>query len=164
VSLAIPDKIIPANTLTQHVSWARYKTCPLYFGRGAANRYDAPDNSYGVLYLGQDLSTALMESVFHKHQWATVKKRALSQIEVDQRMVRFVDVQADLRLADLTAPNVVASQFGLNLAQLASRKVRATAEDVQDRPRSARRSRSGQVRRDLLPLAQQSGRFVHRAV
>jgi hypothetical protein len=122
VRLAIPDKIIPANTLTQHVSWTQYKTYPLYFGRSAANRYDAPDNTYGVLYLGQDLSTALMESLFHKHRWATAKKRTVSQIEVDQRMVRFVDVQSDLRLADLTAPNVVASQFGLNLAQLASRK------------------------------------------
>src|SRR4051794_16335916 len=37
-------------------------------------------------------------------------------------MVRFVDVLSDVRLADLTAPNVEASQFGLNLAQLVSRK------------------------------------------
>lgn len=25
---------------------------------------------YGVLYLGVDLNTAVMESVFHKHQWS----------------------------------------------------------------------------------------------
>lgn len=119
---AIPAKVIPVNTLTQHVSWTRYKAEPPYFGRGAAHRYDAPDKSYGVLYLGPDLATALMESVFHKHQWATVKKRTVSQTEVALRMVRFVNVQTDLYLADLAAPNVVASQFGMNLAQLASRR------------------------------------------
>ena len=122
MSLSIPDKFIPANTLTQHVSWTRRKASSLYFGNAGANRYDAPDGSYGVLYLGQDLSTGLMESMFHKHQWSVIKKRTVSQNEVNLRMVRIVDAQSDLRLADLTAPNVVASQFGLNLSQLASRK------------------------------------------
>lgn len=122
MSLTIPERIVPATTLLQQVSRTKYKASPLHFGQAAANRYDAPDLSYGVLYLGQDLSTVLMESVFHKHRWATVKRRTVARAEVYQRMVRFVEVRGDLHLADLAAPNVVASQFGLNLAQLASRK------------------------------------------
>ena len=37
-------------------------------------------------------------------------------------MVRAVGVIDDLHLADLTAPDVMATQFGLNLSQLASRR------------------------------------------
>lgn len=121
----IPPKLIVQSVLLQHVSWKPYLGKPLFYGRGAASRYGASDNSYGVLYLAHDLSTALMESVFHKHQWHKVKRRTVSQVEVDQRLVRFVEVTADLRLADLTAPNVVASQFGMNLAQLTSRRYAA---------------------------------------
>src|SRR3546814_5425465 len=44
----------------------------LYFGRSGTNRYDDPAGAYGMLYLGRDLPTALMESVFHKHQWLEI--------------------------------------------------------------------------------------------
>lgn len=122
MSLSIPDRTLGAGQLLQHVSWTRHTATPLYFGRGAANRYDAPDRAYGVLYLGHELSTVLMESMFHKHRWAVVGQRAVSRTEVEQRLVRFVHLRTALRLADLSAPDVVASQFGLTLAQLVSRR------------------------------------------
>lgn len=68
MSQVLPSVILPAGTLLQHVSRTPYRDTPLYFGRSRANRYDAPDGTYGVLYLGPDLATALMESVFHQHQ------------------------------------------------------------------------------------------------
>jgi len=37
-----------------------------------------PTGAYGVLYLGRDLPTALMESVFHKHQWLEDTKRSIA--------------------------------------------------------------------------------------
>ena len=121
MSRELPSFLIDAGELLQHVSRVIYRGSPLYYGRSSANRYDDPARAYGVLYLGRDLPTALMESVFHKHQWLTDAKRSIALKEVKGRMVRAVGVLEDVRLADLTAPGVMAAYFGLNLEQLASR-------------------------------------------
>ena len=121
MSVELPSFSIEAGKLLQHVSRVVYRGSPLYYGRSGANRYDDPSQSYGVLYLGNDLPTALMESVFHKHQWIMDTKRSIALKEVQSRLVRAVGVLGDLRLADLTAPGVMAGHFGLNLEQLAHR-------------------------------------------
>lgn len=121
MAIALPEQGIPAGELLQHVSRVVYRGKPLYFGREASNRYDDPDQGYGVLYLGRSLATALMESVFHKHRWDEDAARAIAFAEVRSRLVRAVGVLSDLRLADLTAEGVMAGYFGLNLEQLASR-------------------------------------------
>jgi hypothetical protein len=36
---------------------------PVYFGKGMAYRWDAPEGDYGVLYLGADEFCAFMESI-----------------------------------------------------------------------------------------------------
>lgn len=74
-----------------------------------------------ALYYGRDLFTALMESVFHKHQWERDTKRSIAWAEVQSRLVRVVGVMDDLQLADLTVEGVMAGYFGLILEQLASR-------------------------------------------
>lgn len=107
--------------LLQHVSRVVYRGQPLYYGREGTNRYDAPARDYGVLYLGRNLATALMESVFHKHRWDRDTVRSIALAEVQSRLVRAVGVLVELRLADLTAEGVMAGYFGLNLEQLASR-------------------------------------------
>jgi hypothetical protein len=117
----VPSYEIKKGSLLQHVSRTCYRAQPLYFGNDGANRYDDPNQHYGVLYLGLDLATALMESVFHKHKWSTSKKRSLTLTEVERRLVRVVGVLDNLQLANLTAPNVMAANFGLNLGQLVSR-------------------------------------------
>ncbi len=117
----LPSFQIDAGELLQHVSRIAYRGSPLYYGRSSINRYDDPARAYGVLYLGRDLPTALMESVFHKHQWLDDAKRSIALKEVQSRMVRAVGVMHDLRLADLTAEGVMAGYFGLNLEQLANR-------------------------------------------
>lgn len=121
MAIALPTRRIDAGELLQHVSRGVYRGTPLHYGRDGTNRYDAADSSYGVLYLGLTLPTALMESVFHKHRWDRDEKRSIALAEVHSRMVRAVGVMEDLKLADLTAPGVMAAHFGLNLEQLASR-------------------------------------------
>lgn len=121
MSSALPPFPVAAGELLQHASRAVYRGALLYYGRDGTNRYDDPARKYGVLYLGRDLPTALMESVFHKHQWFADTKRSIALKEVQSRMVRAVGVLHDLCLADLTASGVMAGHFGLNLQQLASR-------------------------------------------
>jgi hypothetical protein len=121
VSIGLPSFRIEAGELLQHVSRIVYRNKPLHYGRDGTNRYDAPARDYGVLYLGRDLPTALMESVFHKHQWDKDTQRSIALAEVQNRLVRAVGVLEALYLADLTAEGVMAGYFGLNLEQLASR-------------------------------------------
>lgn len=121
MGIGLPTHRIAAGELLQHVSRVVYRAEPLYFGRDGTNRYDSPAKDYGVLYLGRDLPTALMESVFHKHQWDGDAKRSIALAEIESRLVRAVGVVSDLRLADLTASGVMAGYFGLNLEQLVSR-------------------------------------------
>jgi len=85
-----------------------------------------------VLYLAFELSTALLESVFHGHRWHRRVRRTVSAAEVAARMVRAVGVLDDLVLADLTGPGVMAKQFGLNLSQLASRRYVHTQRIAKD--------------------------------
>jgi hypothetical protein len=121
LSVKLPSFRVRAGDLLQHVSRVVYRGSPLYFGRDCTNRYDAPARDYGVLYLGLDLPTALMESVFHKHHWDRDTKRFITLAEIQSRLVRVVGAMVDLDLADFTADGVMAGHFGLNLEQLASR-------------------------------------------
>ncbi|OZI62769.1 MULTISPECIES: RES family NAD+ phosphorylase [Bordetella] len=128
MSRELPSFLIDAGELLQHVSRIVYRGSPLYYGRSGTNRYDDPARDYGVLYLGRDLPTALMESVFHKHQWLADTERSIALKEVKGRMVRAVGVMADVLLADLTAPGIMAGYFGLNLEQLANRNYTHTQQ------------------------------------
>lgn len=121
MGIELPTLRIDPRELLQHVSRVACRGTPLYYGRDGTNRYDDPAESYGVLYLGRDLPTALMESVFHKHQWDQDAKRSIALAEVQSRLVRAVGVVDALQLADLTAAGVMAGYFGLTLEQLASR-------------------------------------------
>lgn len=118
----VPARVIPAGELLQHVSRAAYRGTALHFGRSGGSRYDDPALRFGTLYVGFDLATALMESVFRQHRWNRRTKRAITRTEVYARMVRAIGVLEPLSLVDLTAPGVMASQFGSNLSQLSSRR------------------------------------------
>lgn len=124
--MELPSFLIDAGELLQHVSRVAYRGTALHYGRGGANRYDAPSKDYGVLYLGSDLPTALMESVFHGHAWRVDARRSIALAEIRGRLVRVVGVLDSLRLADLTAEGVMAAYLGLNLEQLAGRDYACT--------------------------------------
>jgi RES domain len=119
-----PIKTIAKGAVLQHVSRELYRGTLPFFGR-ENNRYDDPARLYGVLYLAEDLNTALMESVFHNHQWARSKPK-ITLSEAGQRLVRIMGVLDSLKLADLTAPNVMAATLRLNLYQLSSRRYQRT--------------------------------------
>ncbi|MCC7040332.1 MAG: RES family NAD+ phosphorylase [Burkholderiales bacterium] len=121
MSDALSSFLIDAGELLQHVSRIVNRGSPLHYGRSRTNRYDDPARRYGVLYLGRDLPTALMESVFHKHRWLEDATRSIALKDVQGWMVRAVGVMANVLLADLTAPGVMASYFGLNLEQMVRR-------------------------------------------
>lgn len=129
----IPVRLVAPGELLQHVSRSLYRGYELYFGAMGTNRYDDPKHRHGVLYLAFDLATALMESVFHQHRWHRGHKRLITRTEVDRRMVRAIGTVQPLFLADLTAPGVMASQFGLNLSQLTSRRYQHTQRVSADR-------------------------------
>jgi len=126
--IALARAQIPALTLLQHVGRTTYRGQALHYGRDIENRYDSPTGAYGVLYLGQDLPTALMESVFHKHQWLSDPKRQISLADIRQRMVRLVATRQHLLLFNINAPDVMAAQLGLNLEQLITRDYTHTRE------------------------------------
>jgi hypothetical protein len=149
----LPSFQIDADELLQHVSRVVYRGSPLYYGHNGTNRYDDPARSYGVLYLGRDLPTALMESVFHKHQWLADAKRSIALKEVQSRLVRAVGVLDDVRLADLTAERVMAGYFGMNLKQLTSRDYMQTHQVFAQV--------HGMIRGDGQPLF--DGFSIHRA-
>lgn len=102
MGIELPSARIKAGDLLQHVSRVVYRDTPLHFGCTGTNRYDAPARDYGALYLGLDLPTALMESVFHKHHWDEDERRTISLAEVHERLVRVIGVLENLALADLT--------------------------------------------------------------
>jgi hypothetical protein len=128
VVIELPTFRIDAGELLQHVSRIEYRGAQLHYGRDGDNRYDDPAQNYGVLYVGRDLPTALMESVFHKHEWLKDPKRSIALAEIRKRLVRAVGVLDNLYLADLTAPGVMAGYFGLNLQQLTIRDYIHTQE------------------------------------
>ena len=124
--IALRAAYLMPGTLLQHVGKVQYRGQDLYYGVSAENRYDDPGRRYGVLYLGKDLATALMESVFHKHDWISDPKRSISMAHISDRLVRAVGVLDRIALCDLTAPGVMAGYFGLNLQQLTQRDYQHT--------------------------------------
>lgn len=73
----------------------------MWFGREGTNRWDAPNNEYGVLYLGEDLTAAFAET-FLRQRGVVV----ISKAELDARRVSTVRALAPLRLVDLTGPGL----------------------------------------------------------
>lgn len=72
------------------------KRGPLSPGNTGLNRFDAPDASYGVLYLGCDAHCAFVETFAHASGTRTVttaalKNRALSQLK-PTRPLRLIDL------------------------------------------------------------------------
>jgi hypothetical protein len=100
----VPVRVIPAGELLQHVSRASYRGTALHFGRSGGNRYDDPALRFGTVYIGFDLATALMESVFRQHRWNRRARRVITRTEVYARMVRAIGVLEPLALADLLRP------------------------------------------------------------
>lgn len=75
---------------------SRHATGEPFFGRSGANRFDAPDRSYGTCYCGFDLQTAVAETVLHDLRPA-LGVFEVAQSDLDARfLVRFTGGDPEL--------------------------------------------------------------------
>jgi hypothetical protein len=70
---------------------------PLFFGRTGRYRFDAPRGEYGVLYAGNDIVCAFVETFGH-----SLDIRTVTMEDVRLRGVVEITVSRSLRLVDLT--------------------------------------------------------------
>ncbi len=89
-----PPEVAPAAALSK-LNLARYPSA-LYFDRTGGGRFDGPQQSYGILYVGEDVFGPFIESFGRTHG-----KVAIASHDLQERyLAQFVSVQP-LRLADL---------------------------------------------------------------
>lgn len=71
---------------------------PVFFGKTDRNRFDAPDGSFGVVYLGFDEYCAFIETFGQDTGIRIVTRRAL-----EQRHLTYLELTEPLNLIDLAA-------------------------------------------------------------
>lgn len=99
-----PEELLQISlpTVESASSWYRLHPAeydPLFFGCTARNRFDAPDGSFGVLYVGEDPLGAFIETFgHHTGRTGSVTRQALAAKDLAR-----VDSSRPLHLVDLTA-------------------------------------------------------------
>jgi hypothetical protein len=68
----------------------------LFFGRTKKNRFDAPDGSYGVIYLGHDAHCAFIETFGQ-----STGEFLVTMAELQAHLLAEIEVTRDLTLIDL---------------------------------------------------------------
>lgn len=94
-SRKLPLRTLPAGTLL-HRFYSRTRE-PIHFGRAKSGRFDAPDSSYGVLYVALDVEAAFAET-FLRSPGATLiaqdmlraKAYAVVRLQKPLKVVSFV--------------------------------------------------------------------------
>ncbi len=76
----------------------RTRHAPLYFGRTARNRFDAPAAEFGVLYVARDAHGAFIETFGHE-----TGARFVTEKELRARALAVISTRRPLRLADFRA-------------------------------------------------------------
>jgi hypothetical protein len=71
---------------------------PVFFGKTGGNRFDAPDGSFGMLYVGFDEHCAFIETFGQDTGIRVITRRALTQ-----RHLAYLEVTEPLNLIDLAA-------------------------------------------------------------
>jgi len=96
---------------------------PLFFGKTAASRFDAPAGEFGVCYLARDRHGAFIETFGHETgvrfvTEAQLRERALARVTLTDRAsaLRLVDLRAE-GLARIGADASLVTGLDLGLAQ-----------------------------------------------
>jgi hypothetical protein len=76
---------------------------PIFFGKTGRNRFDSPDHSFGVLYVGLDESCAFIETFGHSTGISVVTRTAL-----EARHLSYLTTTQSLTLIDLTSSGSLA--------------------------------------------------------
>ena len=87
---------------------------PAYFGRGPVFRFDAPDRSFGVCYLGTSLDCCLLEVVTPTYRPNAVPHLIIARAQLSSYYAATVTVTRPLRLAYLVDKGLV--QLGIDQA------------------------------------------------
>jgi hypothetical protein len=95
---------------------------PFFWSRRGLWRFDTPEGRFGILYIGEDLETALLE-VFGD-SW--LNSRVLSVAELRLYEVQAFEANAELRVADLTGKNL--NRLGTDASLFASTDYLLTQE------------------------------------
>jgi hypothetical protein len=73
----------------------------LYFDKSGYGRFDGPQQSYGILYLGADLHVCVIEC------FGRTLTRAVDEAELKSRNLFMLQSQCPLRLVDLTGAGLI---------------------------------------------------------
>jgi hypothetical protein len=103
-----PPTVLDADsvaTVVQSGPWYRLNTVQhpsaLYFDTSGCGRFDGPQQSYGILYLGADIHTCFIECFGRTHT------KAVDEAELKTRNLFAIQSQRPLKLADLTGAGLV---------------------------------------------------------
>lgn len=102
---------------------------PVFFGRSTDNRFNCPDQSYGVLYLAHDLAGAWVETI-RKPQHRAV---SVSWLRDKRRWAR-IEVNRPLRLVNLTGSDLVKLEIDNRINTGSYRVAQAWARALHDHP------------------------------
>ncbi len=118
-----PDEIdkleLPITLIRADKAWFRLHRAdrsPLFFGRTGANRFDAPDGEFGVLYLGDSLHCCFVETYGRSDRG---DHRIVTRRELIERNFSEVEFTRSLRIVDLA---------GAGLARLGADNRLATSD------------------------------------
>ena len=85
---------------------------PAYFGRGPVFRFDAPDSSFGVCYLGTSLDCCMVEAVTPRLQTLSAPHFIVTRRQLASYYAAITTVTRRLRLAYLADDGLV--QLGID--------------------------------------------------
>jgi hypothetical protein len=96
----LPVVMVPTGRRLYRLTQVR-SADPAYFGRAIRFRFDAPDGSYGVCYLGTTLGCCLLEVLPVTHT-ATGGRRLVTLATLQSYYAAVATLQRPLQLANLT--------------------------------------------------------------
>jgi hypothetical protein len=96
----LPVATVPVGRRLYRLTQTRFSD-PAYFGRLVRHRFDAPDASYGVCYLGTTLACCLLEALLLAHD-AAGGRRLVTLDTLQSYYAAVATLRSPLRLADLT--------------------------------------------------------------
>jgi hypothetical protein len=108
---------------------ARDKPSSLYFDRSGRGRFDGAMQSYGILYVGDDIHVSWIECYGRKHE-----NKGVSEQTLRQRTLFEIDSQRSLTFADVTGSGLSKLRADSMLASGAYTVARQWAQAIHDHP------------------------------
>lgn len=100
--------ILPTGERMYRLQPAGFSTS-LHYGKEATFRWDAPDMSYGVLYLASDVATAFAETFGHAvpQNYKVAEDKFIELADLTTRTLYELEIKRDLNIVDMTGENLI---------------------------------------------------------